>query len=313
MKRLLFILALIVVAFSGCTEQGKSPDELKTLAVESSDNLSSYKLSSSVDQTIELKGGEDASDAANVTIISESLSTESTVDLVGFKAWVQGLRENSLRLPGQTANVSSSEAVVFQIGNSTYLQEDTGNWTHLVDPSPIEDIWGNDQNNQIKALAEKINESQLEIVGSEKVDGEDSYKLKVIAGSSDYANLYNSAFSVAIRLVQYPMYIPSINRTELNETSEIEKFVWISKDSWLPVKYQSLIDFSMTPVIVGGLDPYTGEMIMFNESLSLGEVAVRIESTDLYFDINGPLEINLPEEATKVEPIYPSTLQASSV
>jgi hypothetical protein len=314
MKRLLFILALVVVvAFSGCTEQGKSPDELKALAVESSENLSSYRLSSSVDQTIELKGGDNASNAANITTISERLSTESAVDLVGFKAWVQGLRENSLELPGQPANVSSTQAIVYQMGNSTYLQEDNGNWTHLVDPTPVEEIWGEGQNNQIKALAERINESPLEMVGSEKVGDVDSYKLKVITGESDYANLYNSAFSVAIMLVQYPMFIPSINRTELNESSQIEKYVWMAKDSGLPVKYQSIIDFSMTPVIVGGLDPNNGQMMMFNESLSLGEVSVRIESTDLYTDINKPVDIVLPEDASKAEAIHPSALQSSLV
>jgi len=314
MKRLLLILAMMVVAFSGCTEQGKSPEELKTLAIESSENLSSYQLLSSVNQTIELKGpAGQSTPEANVTTISEGISTESAVDLVGFKAIVRGSRQNSLKLPGQAANVSSSEAVVYQIGNSTYLQEDGETWTHLVDPRPTEEIWGGDQNNQIKALSERINQSQLEMVGSEKIEGQDSYKLKVVAGSSDYVNLYNNAFSVAVKLVQYPMLVPFINRTELNETAEMEKFVWISKESGLPVKYQSLMRFSTTPIIIGGLNPSTGEVVRFNETVSLGEVAVDIESTDIYYDINEPLEINLPEEASRAVPTYPAPLPEISV
>ena len=51
------------------------------------------------------------------------------------------------------------------------------------------------------------------------------------------------------------MYLPSVNRTELNETGKIEKTIWISKKSYLPVKYQSAMSFSMTPEIIGSWIP----------------------------------------------------------
>ena len=79
-----------------------------------------------------------------------------------------------------------------------------------------------------------INQSQVEAIGSESIDGEDAYKLNIVTGSADYDNLYNIAFSIAAKLTQYPMLMPSINRTELNETGKMEKTVWISKKTYLP-------------------------------------------------------------------------------
>jgi sensor c-di-GMP phosphodiesterase-like protein len=92
----------------------------------------------------------------------------------------------------------------------------------------------------------------------------------------------------------------------------MEKLIWISKETYLPTKYQSSLSFDMTPIIIGGMDPNTGNMIRFNQSMRLGEISVNIETTDAYTGFDTPLQIAPPEEALKAESISPSQIQLAS-
>jgi hypothetical protein len=159
------------------------------------------------------------------------------------------------------------------------------------------------------ALAETFSLSTAEDLGSEAVNGEDAYKLRIITGSGDLINLYNAAFAVAAKVTQYPMYLPSVNRSELNETGAIEKTIWISKKSYLPVKFHSMMSFQMTPEVIGALDPSTGQMIMLNQSIQLGKISVVIETSDLYSDFDRPMDITPPAEALSAGVVTPASVQ----
>lgn len=158
-------------------------------------------------------------------------------------------------------------------------------------------------------MAEMFNQSTAEEAGSETVNGEDTYKLKIVTGSADYDNLYDTASGIAAQLTQYPMYMPAINKTELNETGKIEKTIWISKSTDLPVKYQSLTSFQMTPEIIGELDISTSQMKMYNQSRALPPVSVSIETIDLYYDFDKPVEVTLPAEALSANVVRPTQIQ----
>ncbi len=316
MKRLLLVLVLIVVAISGCTEKApsgtkESVGDLKNLAIMSADNLSTYSLKSSVTQTMKLNAAGINATTEKETAISESAETVASVNLSGFQARASGLTKSVLELPGQPANSSSTQADVYQIGNSTYVKDEKGQWTHLKDPRSAAEIWGEGNNNQVKSLALMINQSQTEEVGSEIVDGVDTYKLKILIGKGDYDNLYNTALGTAARLVQYPLFTPSVNSKELNETANMEKLIWISKDTYLPKKYQSSLSFKMTPEVIGSLDPSTGQMNRFNQSVRLGQVSVSVETADLYYDFNKPVDITPPAEALAAKPVSPTQIQAT--
>lgn len=321
MKRLLLILVLIAAAISGCLERGPSETgssenqpnltDLKVQAIRSADNLSTYSLISSANQTLKLSPPQDNTTSENITVVRESVRTTASVNLSANRASASGSTTSQVEVTGQMANSSSSKADVYQIGNSTYVMEEGGNWTHLKDPRSAEEIWSGGNNNQVKVLAETINQSQVEFMGREMIDGEDTYKLKIVTGSGEYNNLYNTAFGIAAKMTQYPLYIPSINSTELNETSEIEKMVWISEETNLPRKYTSTMSFKMTPLIVAGMDPSKGEIKMFNQSVRMGEVAVDLETTDLYYDFNESVQINPPVEALSAEPINPAPIQVT--
>ncbi|MDD4160925.1 MAG: hypothetical protein PHW87_00420 [Methanothrix sp.] len=313
MKRLLIVLMLIAVAISGCTEKGpsvadKSAEELKTLSIASAENLTSYSITSSVTQTLKLNTGANAT-PEKVTTVTESAETVAVVNLSSLEAHARGSTKNQMEISGQPANTSTTSADVYQIGNSTYVNDESGNWTHLADPRSKQEVWGKDKNNQIMAIAETFNLSVTEDLGPEAINGEDAYKLKVVTGSGDLINLHNAAFAIAAKLTQYPVYLPAVNRTELNETGKIEKTIWISKKSYLPVKYQSVMSFSMTPEVIGAMDPSTGQMNMLNQSIRLGEISVSIATEDLYYDFDKPTDIILPEQAFLGKVITPTEIQ----
>ncbi len=311
MKRLLLVLVLIAVAISGCTEKemaSKSTDELKTLSISSAENLTGFGVKSTMVQTIKLNSGANASDS-NITTVTESAETTASVNLADMQAHATGSTQNLAEVAGKTIGNSSTSADVYQMKNITYVKDENGNWTRLVDPRSPDEVWGGDSNNQIKNMAETFNLSKTEDLGSETVDGVDAYKIKIVTGSSDYLILYNAAFSTAAKIVQYPLYMPSINKTELNETGKIEKTIWISKENNMPVKYQSTMSFTVTPEIVGSLNPNTWQMTMLNKSIQMGEISVVIESTDKYFDFNRPKEIKPPAEALSAPSMNPDTYQ----
>ncbi|MDM7934030.1 MAG: hypothetical protein QUS08_01400, partial [Methanothrix sp.] len=245
MKRLLIPLLLMAVAISGCMERGQEADvqELKARAATAAENLSTYSLESTMNQTLRIQGV--GGNATSETSISESAETSASINLSGFQARATGSTRSVMDIPGQPQNASSSQAEVYQIGNSTYMRDERGYWTHLVDPRPAGEIWSS--SNQVRTLAETLNQSDLEIVGTETVDGVEAYKLRIRLADADYTGLYNAAFGIAARLTQYPLFMPSINSTELNRTISMEKFVWISKESFLPVRYSSSMSFKMTP------------------------------------------------------------------
>lgn len=315
MKRILIVLMLIAVAISGCTEKEetgqvameKSAEELKNLTAASAENLTSYSIASSVVQTLELNSGANATQG-NLTTVTESTETMASVNLSILRAHASGSTRSEVETQG-LANTSSTNADVYQIGNSTYVKDESGNWTHLIDPRSAEEVWGPEKNNQVMALAETFNLSTAEDLGSEAVNGEDAFKLKIITGSGDFVNLYNAAFAVAAKVTQYPMYLPSVNRSELNETGAIEKTIWISKKSYLPVKFHSIMNFQMTPEVIGALDPSTGQMIMLNQSIKLGKISVVIETSDLYSDFDKPMDINPPVEALSAGVVTPASVQ----
>ena len=316
MRGLLLVVMLIALAVSGCTEKGpsvpeKSVEELKNLSAPSAENLSSFAVHSLVAQTMKLSAGSNASEE-KTTAITESLETLSSVNLSAMMVHVSGSTKNKIEMDGQPENSSETGAEVYLIGNSTYLQEENGNWTHLIDPRPAEEVWSGDKNNQVLSLAKTFNLSNVEGMGSESVEGEDAQKFRIITGSADETNLYNIAFAVAAKVTQYPMNLPSVNRSELNKTAKMEKLIWISKESTLPVKYESAISFSMTPEIIGAMNLSTGQMEMFNQSKRLGEISVSVQTSDRFYDFDKPTSITLPEEALSAPALSPNTMQPAS-
>lgn len=314
MKKRLLIVVLISLAISGCMDKGPSgkllsAEEIKTLSIKSAYNLSSYSLTRSLNQTLKINIHRNDVTEENVTAILEKVDMVVSVNLTDFKAVTNGSTTNIIEIPGKAVNVSSSRATLYQVGNLTYRKEKNGKWVHLKDSRPTETIWGKGNNSQVKALAEKINHSQAEIVGSEKIGEEDTYILKIATVEGDYDNLRNTAFSIAAKLTKYPSLVPAINITELNNTLQMEKLVWISKDTYLPVKYYSNMSFKMTTAIVGGRDPKTGQMKRFNQSVRMGEISVHLATVDLYYDFNKQVDINPPKDSLKTASINPTQIQ----
>ena len=316
MKRLLLVLMLIAVAFSGCTEKGpnvadKSAGELKTLSIAAAENLTCYSIKSFVTQILKLDSGANAT-TEMLTTIKENAETVSVVNLSSLEAYINRSTKNQMEIQGQLVNASSSSFDIYQVGNSTYRKDEGVDWIHLKDPRSSEEIWGQGKNNQVKALAKAFNYSKLEDAGSEAINGEDAYKFKITTLSEEYNDLYNTALNVAAVLVEYPMRMPSVNRTELNKTGMIEKWIWISKKNYLPVKYQNIISFQITPEVIGNLDLKTGQMVPLNQSEQLGEVSVQIEISDMYYDFDKPADITPPEQALFAQVITPTQIQTQA-
>lgn len=312
MKRLLLVLILIMaLAFSGCVEQqgpqGQQPNagNIKTSMIKAVDNVSSYSFTASQNQTESANEFGVNASYANATVRGASSEVTASIDLKGHKVKANLVTKTSIMNPGGVPTVSSSSGTQYNIGNITYTMMTGGNWTQLRDPTPENELWASGRYNTLKSRAESINQSQADVIGTEKVDGADCYKLKMVMDNNTIAQaLYNAVNSAIIPFVASP------NSTQIAKDSNIEAFVWIDKESSLLRRYEYHLNVRAVPDIMGVFDVSAGQIMVFNQSIKQSikpvEVSVNTATLEHYYDFNKPMVIAPPNEALNTTPIVPS-------
>ncbi|MGA9098647.1 MAG: hypothetical protein WB392_06905 [Methanotrichaceae archaeon] len=317
MKRLLLVLALIVVvvALSGCLQnqgQGGQPNEsaIKASMIKATDNLSSYNFTATHNQT-DTVNEYGNNNAANMTIRSATSSVSASIDLAKLNAKADLITVTSLKTPGEAATISSSNGTQYNIGNITYTKMDGENWTQLKDPTPESLLWASGRYNALQSRAQSINDTQISILGSEVVDGQDCYKLNLVTNDT----VYNQTLSDAVGSVIYP-FVSNLNMTDLRKNSQVEALAWIEKDNSLIRRYEYHLKLSVIPDLVGVINLSSNQIMMFNqsvkESIKPVEVSIDVSNAEHYYDFNQPMNIAPPMEALNTMPIVPVAIQNST-
>lgn len=311
MKKLILALAILIVSLSGCMEKEKLPSsgEIKNLMASSADNLSAYSFKISDSQTEFIKDLAKSNVTNNVTTRSVQTVVGASVDLAGRKAMADVTTTTTIKGPAGSPNIIKSSGLEYNIGNLTYTSRDNGNWTLLKDPVSADVLWAEGRYNLIKSRADAIkNKSEMNVIGSESVDGKDCFKLRIIEDNQTYSEtIYNMLASVL-----FP-FVPQVNQTDLINASKIETLVWLEKDSNLPKKYQHTLSITIAPNIVGVFNLSTGSVQSFDQSMKLVEVSFNTDSTESYYDYNKPHDIVVPKEALNATPIVPSPLNTAAI
>ena len=265
MKKILLLLALIVAAFSGCIEEEPSAEDLKTMMIDAGQDIETVKFTMVTDQTTTI---------TNVTE-SETIITDSRGEgEVNMTAQAMKLLMITTSKMGDAENVTM-EMEMYMLGDAFYMNID-GNWTNMTGLLPKGMM---DQQNQLKMQMEMLNNSRVELEGSEKIDGQDTYVLKVVPDME--------AISATMEKQMGSMPIVGMNLTEIYSNVDMECTTWLSKDSYLPVKIQVNMKMKMTPETMGLPVDDVGDFDMLVES----------DSMVLYHDYNRPVVIELPSEA----------------
>jgi hypothetical protein len=270
MKKLLLLLALMVVAFSGCVEEKPSAEELKAMMIESVEDVKTAAFTMDTDQTIKVTNHSETNKTLRTTTFETRSVGEGALNVTDRAMKMTTTYTTSSEETGETV----SELVMYMKGDTMYTNVD-GNWTKM--PGMPEDMW--DQQNQVRTQAELLNSSEIELVGSEKVNGEETYKVKVVPDMETFTMILNQ------QMGSMPLY--TMNMTEIFKESKMEWTTWISKESHLPLKNQVALDLTLTVDMMGLPVGEIGDV----------EMEIKSDSTIVYSNYNEPVVIEVPEEA----------------
>jgi len=275
MKRLLLILTVFVVAFSGCTERAPETRELKALMADNANsgkNLDSYRFVTETIQKIEAKGN--STDAS--TLVIRSLD-EGAVNLTAQNMSI------STRKNASTGSVAlpSMQREIYVIRDMAKVKLD-GNWSQaaLQDPKYF---WA------LQNVAARqdilLNQSQLKLSGSEMIEGLDCSRIEVAPDRQAYESVLFEQLGSVLPLAY-------MNLTRLYRSSTVNWTLWVSKDDGLPRMENVEMAFSVTPEMMELPDDQIKDFLL----------NIDLNTTTRYMDYNQTLVITLPE-GQRIEPI----------
>jgi hypothetical protein len=313
MKKLSLVLLLIIaVALSGCVgNQEKQPSvgDIRASMMKAVGNVSSYSFTASQTQNETANEFGISASAANATLRTAYSEVAASVDLAGHRAEANLVTKTSIAGPGELPTVSSSNGTQYNIGNVTYTRMGAENWTQLLDPTPEGELWASGRYNAYKSRVETTNESQFEILGTEAVDGQDCYKLRLVMDNATRSETLYDAVNSAI----FP-FIANPNSTSIASNSSIEALVWVDKGSFLIRRYEYTMGVTAVPDIVGIFDVSSGQMMTFNQSIKQSikpvEISENSNSIEHYYNFNQPMSITPPKEALNSLMVSPVAVQA---
>jgi len=290
-KLLLLALALVVVAFSGCMENGpgeSAPNatELKTMAIDSAKNLNSYNF--------------DLESIQNIVITNRSASTANTTNVA-----ITAAGHGSVNLTGRAMNVVSTMNVISDsaqnatpVQTETYFINDTiysmvdNNWTRLQVPEAGL-LW--EQQNMVLQQSELLNASTITVAGSETVNGQDCWKVTVVPDINVYAAILSQQMGSSLPLAY-------MNLTELYQSGTVEWTSWITKNAHLLTKNDIRMAFAITPETMG-LSPATGDF----------QMKVNLQSVMNFRDFNQPIHVVLPAGASSAQTLQLAAPQQANI
>lgn len=269
----LVIMLAILAAATIVSAQEVSVDQLKLMMEKSAGNLTTYTYLRSAQSDLRY------SNSSLKTEFNAYKATDGKVDLLNKAGWWSS----------KLTDEESRKVLIwdgFFVNGSEYWKEGQ-NWTKFTinDTARIMQDY-----NEIPGQVNLIMFSNMKIVGSEKFQGQDSYKLV----GSPKESIYDGMVGLQLLAAYFPapFQLPAklknrtldINSTSLMKNSHIVLTAWVSKDKSLLERLDINSSMAITPKI-----------------LNISSPDFRIESTinesTVYSNFGSPLKIELPKEA----------------
>lgn len=271
--QLFFVVLAILATACAVSAQQPSIDQLKQMMEKSAVNLTTYTYSRSEASDFHF------SNASIKTEFDAYKSTEGQVDLLNKSgSWSSNLTDEESR------EVLNWEG--YFVDSSEYWKQGQ-NWTKF----PVNDTAGMMQNyNEIPGEVNLIKYSNLEIVGSEKLQGEDVYKL--VGTPFEFICKGICGLQLLSAYIQSPLPLPEklrngtldFNSTNLENNSQTVLTVWVTKDTYLLKRVDINSSLTVTPEILNISSPDFKIVSTLNEST-------------VYNNFGTHLNIVLPKEA----------------
>ncbi|MCK9565364.1 MAG: hypothetical protein M0Q43_04875 [Methanothrix sp.] len=274
MKIILTIIAFIsLLCLPVVFAEDISVDQLKQMMTASTDNLTTYTYTRSAESTI-IYSNESLQDK-----FAAIKATEGKVNLTAQSGWW------SHRL----TDIGDGQVLTWQgyFLNGTELWKEGDNWTkfNITDPDALLADY-----NELPGQAALLNYSNLSIIGSEEMGGEDCYKIagepiplieKTILGTQIFASYLSSPFPLPDEFDNKNF---DFDNTSILENSNVSITAWISKQTSLLRRIEIDSSLTITPSV-----------------LKIEEINFTIQS-DLheqtnYSNFGGSVQIVLPEES----------------
>jgi hypothetical protein len=250
--------------------------------IASIEGINCYKYREETKTDAEYKGPH------QVIVTKRAIAEDETgmVDLEGKNA-KRSIQSVKLDQDGNT--VDSQEIETYLIEDKLYTKQN-GKWTRSMVSGPIKSI-AFDERNKLSSLVELINGANIEVIGTEEVDGQKCYKLKVEPDPDTARSiLATKAFAVQSSASES---LPAASFEDLSGSdpllhdSNISYTVWLTEDEYIPVKVDAEIDFALTPATMKTVPGKTADF----------RIDATTEDILTLSDFNTSGNIEVPDEA----------------
>jgi hypothetical protein len=290
MKRILLVLAMAAAAFAGCIGDEAVPGgEVGARMGVAVGGLESYRFEIEMDQAVEFRNFE-----GNGSLDGEmmylrwggeiNLSDQSSTEV------------SASRITTLDGEKTAEETVEVYFKNSTLYQKMGDEWIGLFQPDPE---YGIEKIDQLAHLMEMIERSEVVVEGSEMIEGEEVYRLRVLPDDDTaYGIMLGQISSVDPRI---PLMI---DMTALFERGRVLDWtVFASKKTGLPMESR------ISAVYVAGAG------ILRMPPQSPENLEIRIETLEVrgFWGYNEPVTVALPEEARAAPVLLPDLPEGETV
>ena len=272
-NKLLVMMLMILAAATVVSAQEASVDQLKQMMEKSAGNLTTYTYTRSANSNFLY------SNASLKTEFDLNKLTKGQVDLVNKSGrWSSNLTDEESR------KVLNWEG--YFVGSSEYYKQGQ-NWTKF----PVNDTSRMMQNyNELPGQVNLLKYSNLKLVGSEKIQGEDTYKL--VGSPFEFICKGMCGLQLLSAYFESPLPMPEklrngtldFNTTSLENNSHTVLTAWVSKDKYLLKRLDINSSLTVTPKILNISSPDFKIVSTLNEST-------------VYNDFGSHQNIVLPKEA----------------